>query len=265
MKKILFFGCTKYSFKVLKYIYNNISEVEICGIFTIPEYFNISYSKKKVKNYTYSSHIKSFGKTKGIKVFEIDSKKGEGLKDRAELISSLKPDVIIVYGWYYMIPKIIRDIPKYGCWGIHQSLLPKYSGGAPLSWAIINGEEKTGVTLFRMEDGVDDGDIISQQSINILKNNTIDDMQCKSIYTSYCLLSDALANIDSIKFTPQRNLKDRKIWPQRKPEDGEINLGMSGHDMYNFIRAQAPPYPGAFIKTIDNKKIIIEKARIEEK
>ena len=62
----------------------------------------------------------------------------------------LKPDVILALGWYYIVPKSIRDIPKYGAWGIHASLLPEYAGGAPLVWSIINGE-KTEVTLFRMD------------------------------------------------------------------------------------------------------------------
>ena len=68
---------------------------------------------------------------------------------------------MLFIGWYYIVPKSLRSLAKYGAWGIHASLLPKYAGGAPLSWAIINGEKKTGVTLFKLESGIDNGDIFS--------------------------------------------------------------------------------------------------------
>ena len=71
---------------------------------------------------------------------------------------------MLILGWFYKVPKSIRDLSKLGAWGIHASLLPKYAGGSPLTWAIINGEKQTGITLFRLDDGIDDGDIISQKN-----------------------------------------------------------------------------------------------------
>jgi methionyl-tRNA formyltransferase len=76
-----------------------------------------------------------------------------------QTVTSWNPDAFLVAGWYHMIPKIWRNLaPAYG---LHASLLPDYSGGAPLVWAMINGETKTGVTLFQMDDGVDSGPIVA--------------------------------------------------------------------------------------------------------
>lgn len=152
-----------------------------------------------------------------------------------------------------MLPKSTRELTRYGAWGIHASLLPKYAGGAPLNWAIINGEKETGVTLFRMDDGVDDGDIISQKSFLIEFEDTINEIYQKATIASKEILNEVLLNIDNIKFKPQDKRKI-EIYPQRKPDDGEIDLSKTSIEIYNFIRAQSSPYPGAFIKTVDGKK-----------
>lgn len=161
-----------------------------------------------------------------------------------------------------MIPKKTRELTTYGAWGIHASLLPKYAGGAPLNWAIINGEKETGVTLFRMEDGVDDGDIIAQKSYSIEYEDTIKEVYVKATDASKKILNKVLHNINNVVFKAQ-NKKNIEVYPQRKPEDGEIDFSKTSIELYNFIRAQSSPYPGAFIRTIDGKKIIIEKVRIE--
>ena len=162
-----------------------------------------------------------------------------------------------------MIPQSIRELVKYGAWGIHASLLPNYAGGAPLSWAIINGEKETGITLFRMEDGVDDGDIIAQKSFTIEYEDAIKEVYEKATIASKDILKNVLTNIKDIKPIPQ-NKVEIEIYPQRSPKDGKIDLTKSSEEIYNFIRAQSSPYPGAFITTSDGKKLVIEKARIED-
>jgi methionyl-tRNA formyltransferase len=254
-----FFGSTNYSKELLLFLIkqNIIPKV----IFSIPQEFNISYSAKKVKNTNYAN-LKEIADKNEIKFYEIDSIEGKKTKDYKSLISDLNLDLLLVLGWYYMVPKSIRELAKYGAWGIHASLLPKYAGGAPLNWAIINGEKETGVTLFRMEDGVDDGDIIAQKSFSIELDDTIKEVYNKATAESKNILLQSLENIKSIKFEKQNKSKI-KIYPQRTPDDGEINLTHNSIELYDFIRAQSDPYPGAFIKTIDGKKLIIEKARVE--
>jgi len=257
--KIVFFGCTKFSEELLTYLLKNM--VDIRAIFSIPEYFNISYRKKKVKNSNFSD-LKPIAKKNKIPFYEIDSVDGKKTKDYYNIIKNIKPDVILVLGWYYMVPKSVRLIPKYGAWGIHASLLPNYAGGAPLVWAIINGEKKTGVTLFRLESGVDDGDIISQTEFLIDDNETIKEVYDKAIKSSKKILYNVLKSDNKPEFIKQDKSKI-KIYPQRSPEDGLIDWNWDSLRIKNFIRAQSKPYPGAFT-IINNKKVIIYDAKIEE-
>lgn len=257
--RVIFFGATKFSEAILASILNN--EIEVSALFTIPELFNISYSKEIVRNYNYSD-LEKMAVARNIPCYFIDSKPGMKVTDYHDVISEINPDVILVMGWYYMIPKAIRDLAKHGSWGIHASLLPKYAGGAPLVWSMINGENETGVSLFKLDNGVDDGDIIAQKTIVIERTDTIAELYAKVISESETILINSLRNIDSLDIKVQ-NKAEIEVWPQRKPEDGEIDLSWSVDKIFNFIRAQSTPYPGAFIRATDGKKLIFEKIRIE--
>jgi methionyl-tRNA formyltransferase len=253
--KIIFFGATKFSEAMLFHLLSNKFKVE--AIFTIPEEFHISYSNEKVKNYNYAD-LNLIANEHDIKLYEVDSVADKKINDYYEIIKEIAPDIILVLGWYYMVPKKIREIAKFGAWGIHASLLPKYAGGAPLVWAIINGEKEAGVTLFKLDDGVDDGDIIAQRSFPIEFQDTIKEIYEKAIEASQTILIEALNNVDRIEFKLQDKSKI-EIYPQRKPEDGKIDLTKTAIENYNFIRAQTRPYPGAYT-TIDEEKIHIWKA-----
>lgn len=256
-----FFGATNYSRELLLFLLHRSLIPK--AIFSIPSEFNISYSDKKVKNTNYAD-LKSIADQYNIAYYEIDSVDGKKTKDYESVINGLELDLILVLGWYYMLPKSTRELARYGAWGIHASMLPDYAGGAPLNWAIINGEKETGVTLFRMEDGVDDGDIIAQKTFSIEYDDTIKEVYDKATIVSKEILKEILSKkISDIEFTEQDKSKI-KVYPQRKPEDGEIDVSKPSLEIYNFIRAQSNPYPGAFIKTVDGKKLIIEKVRIEE-
>jgi methionyl-tRNA formyltransferase len=207
--------------------------------------------------------LEIIAKKNNIPCYYIESSEsGKKTNDYFDVINEIKPDVILIMGWYYMVSKKIRDIAIYGTWGIHASMLPNYAGGAPLVWAIINGESETGVTLFKLEDGVDDGDIIEQEIIIIEDTDSIKEVYEKVTIVSKTILLNSLKNISKIVFKPQDKSRI-KVFPQRKPQDGELDLTKPARELYNFIRAQSSPYPGAFIKTSDGKKLIIEKARIE--
>ena len=258
--KIVFLGCTKFSEEILSELISKVDNVEIKVIFSTPKKFKISYSKKKVENFNYSN-LEEIAKVNNIDYYQINHDKGEKITDFYKTILSVKPDIILVMGWYYMVPKKIREIAKLGAWGIHASLLPNYAGGAPLVWAMINGEKKTGVSLFKLENGVDDGDIISQKEFDINDNDNISDVYEKAIKVSKKILRELLSTTKDYKFIPQDKSKI-KIHPQRKPEDGKIDFNWSSDKIHDFIRAQTKPYPGAFF-IINGKKITIWDAKIE--
>jgi len=256
---IVFLGTTRFSKEILSSLFEHSFKVKL--IFSIPRKFSIPYSKAKVTNYNFSD-IPAFARKHKIRHFEINSQKGRRLSDHEEEIRRCKPDVIIVAGWYFLVPERIRKLAKYGAWGLHASLLPKYAGSAPLIWAMIKGEKKTGVTLFRMNNEMDSGDIIAQGPVSIGHSDTIKEVYDKATAVSRGLLVKTLKNIKNIKYRKQ-TVKKSAVYPPRKPDDGEIDLSRSALEIYNFIRAQSFPYPGAFIRTADGKKLIIEKSRIE--
>ncbi len=263
MKKIryIFLGATKYSEELLKFLIKN--DFYPLAIFAIEEEFIISYDKGKtkikMKNYNYAN-LKIISKELGVPYFVVNSEKGKRMKDYKDIVANLNLDLILVLGWYYIVPKEIRDLAKMGAWGIHASLLPKYAGGSPLVWAIINGEKRTGVTLFKLNDDIDAGDIIYQESFPIFFKDTINDVYFKAIKASKKILLKALKNIDNIVFIPQDKSKI-EYYPSRSPEDGLINWENSAIKIYNFIRAQTIPYPCAF-SFLNQMKIRIVSSKV---
>ncbi len=259
--RYIFLGATKYSEELLKFLIKN--DFYPLAIFAIEQEFIISYDKGKtkikMKNYNYAN-LKIIAKELGIPYFVVGSDKGEKIRDYKDIIRNFNLDLILVLGWYYIVPRDIRDLAKMGTWGIHASLLPKYAGGSPLVWAIINGEKKTGVTLFRLDDDMDAGDIIYQESFPILFKDTINDVYLKAIKASKKILLKALRNIDNIIFIPQDKSKI-EYYPSRKPEDGLINWNDSVIKIYNFIRAQTIPYPCAF-SFLNQTKIKIISSKV---
>lgn len=254
--RIIFLGCTKFSEVLLKALLEE--KFDICAVFTIPKEFTVR-GKDKVTNINYVD-LDIIAQKNDIPVYTVNGKKD--LLSFETVIRELKPDVILVLGWYYIVPSSIRKIPKYGACGIHASLLPRYAGWSPLVWAIINGEKETGVTFFQFDSSTDGGDIIEQKKISIEYTDTIKEVYDKATQLSKEVLLETLPVFGKIEFKKQDKSK-LEVYPKRSPEDGEIDLNQPAEKIYNFIRAQSSPYPGAYIKTTDSKKIIIEKARVK--
>lgn len=254
-----FLGATAFSEALLLHLLEKNLSPQV--VFTIPQDFSISYAHdKKVHNYHYAD-LHTLCCAKNIPVHSVEGKEASLLAYH-DILMDLNLDVLLVMGWYYRIPTRIRLCAKWGAWGIHASMLPQYAGGAPLVWAMINGETQTGITLFRLDEGVDDGDIISQAPIIIEEHDTIKEVYAKATETAKVLLTNALSSLPAVSFTSQDKQAIR-VYPQRTPKDGELDLSLPSNALYNFIRAQSSPYPGAFIRTVDGKKLVIEKARIE--
>jgi len=256
---VVFLGATQFSKEMLLCLIQH--GIKVKAVFSIPEEFNISYNSERMKNYNYAD-LRSVSAKHNIDYFEVDSVPGKRLMDYREIFERLKPDLILVLGWYYMIPEKIRMSAKYGAWGIHASLLPRYAGNAPLVWAIVNGEKRTGVTLFKLGNGVDDGDIILQRAFPIAFKDTISNVYEKATIYSKEMIVGVLDNIQNITFTPQDKTKI-EVYPPRTHRDGVIDLKKYAVEIYNYIRAQTKPYPGAF-SYINGKKIIFWKVRYVE-
>lgn len=178
-----------------------------------------------------------------------------------EIIKSLAPDIIFSFYYRKLICNEILKIPKLGAFNMHGSLLPKYRGRCPLNWVLINGEKKTGVTLHKMIQKADAGDIAGKKEIKITFKDTAYSLDKKISKTAAKLLAEILPQLkkNKIKFIPQNNNK-ATYFSGRKPEDGKINWKKSSLEIYNLIKAVTYPFPGAFTFYKD-KKIFIWEAK----
>lgn len=180
-------------------------------------------------------------------------------------IRELGPDVIVVAAYGQILPREILTLPRLqrGCVNIHASLLPAYRGAAPINWAIINGETRTGITIMQMDEGLDTGAILAQESIPIDPRDTAGDLTEKLSELGSWLVVDTLSRIEAGGLTavPQDNGK-ASMAPLLKKEDGLINWTMSARELQNRVRGLSP-WPGAH-SYLDGKLIKILGTEIAE-
>lgn len=164
-----------------------------------------------------------------------------------DVLRTVKPDLGISASYSHIIPEEVLQIPKRGLVNLHGSLLPRYRGPHTLNWQIIHGESESGVTLHYMDEGLDTGDIIDQVSFPIHDDDVAQDVKPRIDRASVQLLRKNLRKI--LEGGALRRAQDpgaSTSFPARRPEDGRIDFSWSTYRIYNFIRALAAPYPGAF-------------------
>lgn len=239
--KLVFIGSSNFGLRCLSACLE-IPSLNVVGVVTSPKTFPISYRREGVSNVLYADVASFAGDRRLPSKTLVSSMSDPGL---FETVTAWKPDAFLVAGWYHMIPRHWRELaPAYG---LHASLLPDYSGGAPLVWAMINGEKKTGVTLFQMDDGMDSGPIAGQMEEPIQSDDTIATLYARIEERGLELLRDSLPRIASgaLKLRKQDE-KKRRVVPQRSPKDGLIDWTMGATYIERYVRAQTKPYPGAF-------------------
>jgi len=168
-------------------------------------------------------------------------------KEVIEAIRKNNIDWLFIIGWSQIASEDILNSPKNGVIGIHPTLLPEGRGRASIPWAILKDLNKTGVTMFKMDSGVDSGPIIAQIEIPLNNQMTATKLYNQIVEVHSKLIKNMTKSIinGKLKLTSQDDLK-ATIWPGRKPEDGEINLNGSVYDAEKLVRAVTHPYPGAF-------------------
>jgi len=188
--------------------------------------------------------------------------KNTNTPETAQLIKEINPDVIFVIGWTRLVSAEILAIPKYGCIGMHASLLPKYRGRAPVNWALINNEKLTGNTMILLDDGVDTGDILLQRSISITLADTCGTLYDKVADAGREMIRESIPHLQKgeLSRTPQ-NHDQATVMPKRTPEDGLIDWTKPALELFNWVRALTHPYPGAFTY-YQSKKLFIWDAQI---
>lgn len=182
------------------------------------------------------------------------------IRNEYQAILDLDPEIIITCAYGQFLPSAILDYPKYGCINTHGSLLPKYRGGAPIQWSIINGEKETGITLMYMDKKMDEGDILFQEKLTIDEDDTSKDLFLKLSDLALKMLREHLIDIIDNNIQPlKQNHKEATYAYNLTKQDEYIDFKEDYQKVYNHIRGLLDN-PGAY-SIIDNKKVKFHKVR----
>ena len=249
-ERIVFMGTASFSLAVLKML---IEEgYNIVGVVTQPDRY---VGRKKVLTMPDV-------KVEALK-YDIPVIQPARIKEDYQAVADLKPDLIITAAYGQIVPQAVLDIPRLGCINVHASLLPLYRGGAPVHQAIIDGQEKTGVTIMYMVKKMDAGDMIAQKETPILEEDTVGIL--------YDLLSDLGAKLlketlpDILKGTNQRIPQDENLVtyaPTLSREDERLDWNMSARQVYNKVRG-TNPWPGSYT-TYQGKTVKIWAGQVHQ-
>lgn len=247
-KRIAFATCVQLGLSCIEEIYRIGGKLDLL----------ITLKDEKARNKSGRIYLDDIANQNDIPLLKIDN-----IND-AEVVNALKEyqiDWLFIIGWSQIARKTVLETPTYGCIGMHPTLLPIGRGRAAIPWAIIKGLKETGVTMFKLDEGVDTGDIIGQEVITINKKTTATELYQKVNEMHIRLISRYWNDIvnNNIVLTKQDESR-ATIWPGRKPEDGEISNSMTMEEADRLVRAVTHPYPGSFYKN-DGKIIRIWSAK----
>lgn len=232
--KMAFATCVQLGLSCIEEIYRIDGELDLL----------ITLKDEKAKNKSGRIYLDEIAEKHDVPLLKINN-----IND-AEVIEALKwheIDWLFIIGWSQIAKKEVLETPIKGCIGMHPTLLPVGRGRAAIPWAIIKGLNQTGVTMFKLDEGVDTGDIIGQGVIELDKNSTATELYKKVDDMHVTLISKYWNDIvnNSITLTKQNEVEATE-WPGRKPEDGEIFSEMTMDEADKLVRAVTHPYPGAF-------------------
>jgi methionyl-tRNA formyltransferase len=188
--------------------------------------------------------VKQLAELHGIPVVTPEDPNTDELAKRIE---ALKPDFLFSFYYRFMLGERLLDAPARGALNMHGSFLPKFRGRVPVNWAVIHGERQTGASLHYMEKKPDAGDLVDQQSVPILPDDTAGQVFGKVTVAAECVMDRTLPHL--VLGTAGRrklDLKAGSYYGRRRPEDGRIDWSKPAWSVHNLIRGVAPPYPGAF-------------------
>lgn len=233
--RIVFMGTPEFAVKSLEAILE--ARYNVVGVITAPD--KPAGRGRKLKG----SAVKEYAQSKNLKILQPTNLKSEEFQEE---LKDLRPNVQVVVA-FRMLPKSVWDLPEYGTFNLHASLLPQYRGAAPINWAIINGERKTGVSTFFLDEKIDTGAMILQKDININKAENVASLHDRLMKIGAELVVKTLQIIaaDKVKTTPQQESNFLKEAPKLSKENTKIDWNASVEQIYNHIRG-LNPYPAAW-------------------
>lgn len=250
--RIVFMGTPAFAVESLRILVHN--HYDIAAVVTAPD--KPAGRGQKINE----SAVKQFAVEHGIKVLQPVK-----LKDEAFLneLRSLNANLFIVVA-FRMLPEVVWNMPELGTFNLHASLLPQYRGAAPVNWAIIHGDSKTGVTTFFLKHEIDTGDLIFQEETLIEHNDTAGTLHDKLMFIGAKLVLKTVQSIESnnVQAIPQQTLTDLRHAPKIFKEDCQLDFSQNAVSVRNKIRGLSP-YPGAFTH-LDGKVLKIYAAEVLE-
>lgn len=231
MLNILFMGTPDFARESLEAIYN--AGHNILGIVTNPD-------KPKGRGMKLvASPVKEYAIEKNLKIFQPEKvRKNE---EFIEQIKKLNPDVICVVAYGKILPKEILEIPRLGCINVHGSLLPKYRGAAPIQWAVLNGDKTTGITTMYMDVGMDTGDMILKQEVEIGEDETTGELWDRLSKIGGKLLVDTLKQVENGTAPREKQGDDFSVAPMLSKDMAKIDWeNKSAQEIKNLVRGLNP-------------------------
>ena len=255
--KILFMGTPDFALFSLKSLveYSNNGEIEICGVITQPD-------KPKGRGYALlPPPVKQYANEIGIPVYQPTTLKDDSF---STLLSELNPELIVVVAYGKILPKNVIDFPKYGCINVHGSLLPEYRGAAPMQRAIIDGKDKTGITIMYMAEGLDTGDMLLKRELKINENDNFENIHDGLGQLGAQMLIDIIPELKN--GTAIRTPQDEALSSYAKKitkEDCLIDFSKDAKTVHNQIRGLSP-IPLGFTHTPSGKLLKLIESKIAD-
>jgi methionyl-tRNA formyltransferase len=233
--RVIFMGTPSLAVPILRAVHE--SNHEVIGVVTQPDRPRGRGRKVGV------SPVKELAMGLRLPIIQPETAKDEVFITQVKRMS---PDLIVVAAYGRILTRDLLDIPRLGCINVHASLLPKYRGAAPIQWAIVNGEEKTGITIIKMDEGMDTGDILFAQEVEIRDDDTAQGLHdtLAQVGANLIIMAMDQLNRGTLRPIPQDH-REATYAPLLKKEDGLIDWSRDARDIFNRIRG-FNPWPGAF-------------------
>ncbi|GAA4896289.1 methionyl-tRNA formyltransferase [Flaviramulus aquimarinus] len=238
--RIVFMGTPDFAVTILKALVEN--KHNIAGVITAPD--RPAGRGRKLNE----SAVKQYAKTQGLNILQPTNLKSTDFLDE---LKSLNANLQIVVA-FRMLPKVVWQMPEYGTFNLHASLLPNYRGAAPINWAIINGETKTGVSTFFIDEKIDTGDMILQEELGIEPDENAGSLHDKLMHMGSDLVIKTISLIENndVQTIPQKESKNIKTAYKLNKNNCKINWNDDIDKIYNLIRGLSP-YPAAWCTLIN--------------
>jgi methionyl-tRNA formyltransferase len=248
--KVLFYGTPEFALPTLEGL---LDHHQVVAVVTQPD--RPAGRGQRVT----ASPVKRRAEAAGLPILQPARLRDAGWPDRLRVFGA---EVAVVAAFGQILPKAVLDVPPRGSINVHASLLPRYRGAAPVAWALIGGETETGITTFRMDEGMDTGPILLQEATPIEPNETAGELAARLRHLGAALLLKTLERLDTLTPTPQRHELATPA-PRLKKADGALRWTEPARALVNRIRG-CNPWPGATAETSRGRIFIWRATALDE-